>query len=279
MAHMTRHRGSIWSAAVACAATLAVPGAASAKITEIGALPGGVRGGCPENCQAVSRTTGYQAKVGPDRALYQAPADGRIVAWTIALGKPGPKQTAFFTERLGGEAQAALVVLAPDKKLSRQVVAKAPLQTLTDYFGTIVQFPLERTLPVKKGQYIGLTVPSWAPALQIGLGSDTSWRASRPADSCVAGPAQTALVGTRGSAKFACLFRTARLTYSATFIPTPTKDSAPAKDATAPTRTAPAPKKATRPKKTTSSKKTTPAPKKASPRKQTSPAPAKTTPG
>jgi hypothetical protein len=251
---------------VACAATLAVPGAASAKITEIGALPAGVRGGCPENCQAVSRTTGYQAKVGPDRALYQVPADGRVVAWTIALGKPGPKQTAFFTERLGGESQAALVILAPDKKLSRQVVAKAPLQTLTDYFGTIVQFPLDRSLPVKKGQYIGLTVPSWAPALQIGLGSDTSWRASRPADSCVAGPAQTALVGTRASARFACLFRTARLTYSATFISTPTKDTtaAPAKDAPtpAPTKPTPAPTKPTPAptKPTPPPTKTTPAP-------------------
>src|SRR3954452_8547471 len=152
MAHMTRHRGSIWSAAVACAATLAVPGAASAKITEIGALPLGVRGGCPENCQAVSRTTGYQAKVGPDRALYQAPADGRIVAWSIALGKPGPKQTAFFAERLGGESQAAIVVLGAEKKLVRRVVAKGPLERLTDYFGTVAQFPLVQTLPIKKGQ-------------------------------------------------------------------------------------------------------------------------------
>src|SRR3954470_663233 len=135
MAHMTRDRGSIWSAAVAGAAMLAVPAAASAKITEIGALPAGVRGGCPENCQAVSRTTGYQAKVGPDRTLYQVPADGRVVAWTIALGNPGPKQTAFFAERLGGEAQAAVVVLAAEKKLVRRVVAKAPLQRLTDYFG------------------------------------------------------------------------------------------------------------------------------------------------
>ncbi|MEA2244121.1 MAG: hypothetical protein QOD24_3677 [Solirubrobacteraceae bacterium] len=224
MPQMTRHRGSICSAAVACAALLALPAAASAKLTEIGALPVGVHGACPENCQAVSRTTGYQAKVGPDRALYQAPADGRIVAWTIALGKPGPKQTAFFTERLGGESQAAVVVLAPAKKLARQVVAKSPLQKLTDYFGSVVQFPLEQSLPVKKGQFIGLTVPSWAPALQIGLGSDTSWRASRAADSCGDTATQSALVGDRGSGSFRCLFRTARLTYSATFITTPTKD-------------------------------------------------------
>ena len=54
---------------------------------------------------------------------------------------PGPKQTAFFTERLGGESQATIVVLAPEKKLVRRVVAKAPLRKLTDYFGTVVQFP------------------------------------------------------------------------------------------------------------------------------------------
>ena len=217
----------------------------------------GVRGGCPENCQAVSRTTGYQAKVGPDRALYQVPADGRVVAWTIALGKPGPKQTAFFTERLGGESQAAIIVLGAEKKLVRRVVAKSPVQKLTDYFGQTVQFPLAQTLAIKKGQYVGLTVPTWAPALQIGLGSDTSWRASRPADSCVAGPAQTALVGSRGSAKFACLFRTARLTYSATFISTPTKDTtAPTKASTAPAKPPAAPAKTTTAPTTT----TTPAP-------------------
>ena len=223
---MTRHRGSICSAAVACAATLALPAAASAKITELGAIADGVRAVCPENCQAVSRTTGYQAKVGPDRTLYQAPADGRIVAWTIALGKPGPKQTAFFTERLGGESQAAITVLAPAKKLVRQVVAKSPLRRLTDYFGTVVQFPLEQSLPVKKGQYIGLTVPSWAPALQIGLGSDTSWRASRTADGCGDTSTQSALLGARRSVRFTCLFRTARLTYSATFVSSPTQDDA-----------------------------------------------------
>jgi hypothetical protein len=226
--HMNSHRGITYSAAVAIAAALALPAAASAKLVELGAMADGVRGVCPENCQAVSRTTGYQAKVGPDRAMYQAPEDGRIVAWTIALGKPGPKQTAFFNERLGGESQATIVVLASAKKLVRQVVAKAPLQKLTDYFGTSAQFPLEQSLPVKKGQYIGLTVPSWAPALQIGLGSDTSWRASRAADGCGDTSTQSALVGTRSSTAFRCLFRTARLTYSATFISNPVAATPPA---------------------------------------------------
>jgi len=220
---MTRHTGFLRCAGLAVVATLAVPAAASAAVTEIGAVADGVRGACPASCQAVSRTTGYQAKVGPARDLYQAPADGRIVAWTIALGKPGPKQTAFFTEKLGGESQAAVVVLAAGKNLAREVVAKAPLQRLTDYFGQTVQFPLDTTLPIRKGQFVGLTVPSWAPALQIGLGSDTSWRASRAADGCNDTGTQSALVGSRTSVQFKCLFKTARLTYSATFIPSPVK--------------------------------------------------------
>ena len=223
---MTRQRLLLSSAGLAAAAALALPAGSPAKIAELGQLADGVRGACPDNCQAVSRTTGYQAKVGPDRSLYQAPADGRIVAWSIALGKPGPKQTAFFTERLGGESQAAIIVLEPRKKLVRRVVAKAPLMELTDYFGQTVQFPLERSLRIKKGQYVGLTVPSWAPALQIGLGSDTSWRASRARDTCADTATQSALVGSRRAVPFACLFKTARLTYSATFISNPTKDGA-----------------------------------------------------
>jgi hypothetical protein len=219
---MTRLRVLTSSAVLAAFAALALPAAAPAKITELGQLPDGVLGVCPLNCQAVSRSTGYQAKVGPDRTLYRAPANGRIVAWSIALGNPGPKQSAFFSERLGGESQAAIVVLGTEKKLVRRVVAKGPLQRLTDYFGEVVQFPLERSLAIRKGQYVGLSVPSWAPALQLSLGSDSSWRASRPKDSCGDTSTQFALVGSRRATPFACLYKTARLTYSATFIPTPT---------------------------------------------------------
>ena len=227
-AGMRRHPATTSVAAAALAVSLALPALASAKLTELGALADGVRGSCPDNCQALTRTTGYQAKVGPDRELYQAPADGRIVAWSVGLGKPGPKQTAFFEERYGGASQAAIVVLERGKKLSRTVVGKAPLQRLTDYFGQNVQFPLAQSLPIKEGQYVALTVPSWAPTLQIGLGTDTSWRSSRAQTGCLDLTTQFALVGRRSSAFFRCLYKTARLTYSATFISNPTTASADA---------------------------------------------------
>ena len=50
---------------------------------------------------------------------------------------------------------------------------------LEKYFGKTAQFPLERSIPVKKGYIVALTVPTWAPALALGFGKDTSWRASR----------------------------------------------------------------------------------------------------
>lgn len=210
--------------AAALTACAVLPAAASAKVTELGAMPDAVRGSCPgtptdtNSCQAMTRTTGYQAKVGPDRTLYEAPADGRIVAWTLALGNPTSSQISAFAKRYGGAAQAALVVLDSGKKLARTVVAKAPVQLLNSYFGQTVQFPLAQTLPIKQGQFVALTVPTWAPVLQLGLGSDTSWRSGRAQTGCLDTTTQTGLLGSRSSAFFRCLYKGVRMTYSATFI-------------------------------------------------------------
>ena len=131
---MPRHSGITSLVVAALAACALLPAAASAKITELGAMPDALRGSCPgiavEPSRAARRctkTTAYQAKVGPDRELYQAPADGRIVAWTLALGTPTKTQIAFFEKNYGGAAQAAIVVLDSGKKLSRTVVAKGPM--------------------------------------------------------------------------------------------------------------------------------------------------------
>jgi hypothetical protein len=217
--HMTRRL--LAGALAAAGLAVALPATADARLEEIGKLERGVQGSCPRQCLAIPRTTGYQAKIGPNRGTYTIPRDGRIVAWTVSLGKPGPNQTKFFNERLGGEAQAALAVLQPGAKLTHSVVAKSPLQKLAPWFGMYVQFPLEESIPVKKGQLLGLSVPTWAPALQVNLGADTSWRSSRERGKCNDTADQSALVGSRESAQFYCLYRTARLTYSATLVSTP----------------------------------------------------------
>ena len=218
---LMRRQTSLLTAALAGAA-LALPAAASAEVMEIGKADPPATASCPTRpCLAVSRTTGYQAKVGTDRGLMTIPADGRIVAWTIGLGKPGMKQTAFFNSKLGGPASAQITVLNPARKLRSRAVGQGELQKLAPYFGTTTQFPLKTTIPVKKGWVVALTVPTWAPALAVGLGGDTSWRASRGKGKCEDTGTQTAQLGPNQLAQYYCLYRTARLTYSATLVTDP----------------------------------------------------------
>ena len=202
-----------------------VPGTASAEIIEIGATPGvEATPACPASpCLAVSRTTGYQAKVGEDRGLMEVTKKGRIVAWTIALSEPNAAQIKFFNRELGGQAQAGLTVLRPGKRLADGHVVKAtgPLVSLTPYFGSIAQFPLAASIPVVPGDLIALSVPTWAPALQVGLTGDTSWRASRADNKCKDNKTQTAQMNVKDKAVYACLYRTARLVYTATLVTTP----------------------------------------------------------
>jgi hypothetical protein len=204
---------------------LVVPAAAPAKIVEIGRgnlaeeLPAP---SCPRSpCFAVSRTTGYQAKVGTNRGLLRVPENGRIVAWTIRLSKPGPRQVSFFNQRLGGPPAAGLSILRPGKRLFGRVVAQSPVVQLEPFLGQAVQFPLEATIPVKKNSIVALTVPTWAPALATGLGSDTSWRASRRAGDCDDTSTQTAQADVRDLAQYRCLYQRVRLSYSATLITDP----------------------------------------------------------
>jgi len=64
-------------------------------------------------------------------------------------------------------------------------------------------------------------VPTWAPALALGFGNDTSWRASRPKSKCTDTATQTAQSMIGQVAQYPCLYRTARLAYTATLISTP----------------------------------------------------------
>jgi hypothetical protein len=201
-------------AALACAAP------ASARIIEIGAAPPEATPTCPSTpCLAVSRTTGYQAKVVDSRSTYIVPADGRIVAWTISLGNPDKRQIDFFESNYG-ESSAGLSILRRGKRLYHRVIAQSPVQRLQSYFGQKVQFPLETSIAVKKGQVVALTVPTWAPALTQLLSDGSSWRASRAKGKCGDTDTQTAQTRMGQRTQYRCLYK-ARLTYSATLITTP----------------------------------------------------------
>ena len=170
MAMMLKHTTLAFACLVALLAIAAAP--ASAKILELGQPAEPFTPSCPAKpCFAVSRTTGYQAKAGATRGLYTIPEDGRIVAWSIALSKPDGDQASFFRKQFGGAASAGITVLRPGRKLYARSVVSSPVEALTPYFGETVQFPLERSLAVKKGWLVALTVPTWAPALAVGFGN------------------------------------------------------------------------------------------------------------
>lgn len=224
MTHMRRiHIAVLASLGLA----LVVPASAPATLSEVGVLgtttPATVPS-CPASpCLAVSRTTGFQVKVGKVANPLRVPRAGSIVAWTIALGKPNATQIKFFNANEGGAAEAGIAVLRPQKSpnLTYKLIAQSPLVKLQAYFGKTAQFPLASTIVAKKGDVVALTVPTWAPALALGFGNDTSWRASRPRKQCTSTSTQTAQTAIGGEVQYYCLYLTARLTYSATLISTP----------------------------------------------------------
>lgn len=209
-------------APVLVAAALLVPGTASARIIELGDVGAAATASCPASpCEVISRTTAFQFRVGAKKRMFKVPADGRIVAWSITLGEPGKRQRSFFEENLGGPAQAGISVLRMGKRYYGRVLAEGPVEALTPYFGQTVQFPLASTLPVEKGNVVALTVPTWAPALGLGLGRDHTWRASRDKDACDDTQTQSAQTDVQDLTQYKCAYRTARLAYSATLITTP----------------------------------------------------------
>jgi hypothetical protein len=228
---------------VVCALSIfaLLPAAAEAKIIELGQTDQQPVPSCPAKpCLAVSRTTGYQAKVGTDRGLFVAPEPGRVVAWSITLGAPSAKQIKFFNTTLGGAPSAGITVFKPAEHLYGTITGQSPVEALTPYLGETVQFPLEKSLPVKKGSTVALTVPTWAPALAIGFGTDTSWRASRTKKQCDDTSTQTAISTLGTVTRFLCLYKTARLTYSVTLVTNPhgPKKKAKKKKTATPTPTA-----------------------------------------
>jgi hypothetical protein len=238
MPQMNRFRKTAGALGGAMALVLGVPAVAPATLTEVGLLPKTTPPtvpSCPGNpCLAVSRTTGFQTQVGSTGNPLVVPKEGFVVAWTIMLSKPTATQIKFFNEHEGGAASAQIGILEPKpaprpKRGSHKppaetgytLVAESPIVQLAPYFGETVEFPLETTLKVKKGDIVALTVPTWAPSLALGFGKETAWRASRPKTACTETSAQTAHIKLGLTRLYPCLYHEARLAYSATLISTP----------------------------------------------------------
>ena len=115
-------------------------------------------------CRVEGHVTGFQAMAGGVAAPYEAPFDGKVVAWSITLARPSRTETktttdeiAYFNDFLGRPSQARIGVLRPveDSKPPKfTLVRQSPLQILNPYFGGKVIFALEHPLTVLRGQVV-----------------------------------------------------------------------------------------------------------------------------
>lgn len=178
---------------------------------------------CPElPCQAVGSVSGFQVSTEQDSLPFLVRRDGRVKAWTLTLAEPTSKQRSFFNGFFGTPPEARLAILRrvpgtepPRYNLRRQ----GSIHVLSPYLGQTVKFGAN--LKVEKGDIVGLTIPTWAPAFAQGLSAKNSWRASREPGKCTnttdvrQGKPQEK-VGQR--ATYGCRYSTARLLYTATVV-------------------------------------------------------------
>jgi len=187
-------------------------------------------GGCPI---ILTETTALQIQSDGTTYPTMAAHNGRIVAFTVSpatvssadingtaktktkAAQPGLNAT------YGGASEAAITVLQASTKHFYKVVAESPLFQIQPYFGHLVQFVLDQSLPIAKGEFIALTVPTWAPLLSVDLTkSQFLWRPSRPS-SCLNYTNQSAQLMTGDNAQYLCFFTGTRVEYTATEITSP----------------------------------------------------------
>jgi hypothetical protein len=216
---------------VLAAVPAALPSSASARIVELGTPADDASLNCPgttENpCVAAVRMTGLQGRVsGGRRNPYYIRRNGHLVAFTLELAKPTAEEVNFFDSRWGTPSTARISVLRKGDtrktRLNYRLIRQSDRFTLDRYFGSRPTFVFDEPIPVKEGNWIALTVPTWAPLLAPNLERSNWWRSSRPRGSCESeqfGVRQFAMEDLREVNKFGCTYHGARLLYTVTYVP------------------------------------------------------------
>jgi hypothetical protein len=226
----TRRKAAVAIVAAGCLALLVAllgPSAGAATTTKttvvLGATSTVPQPSCPAlPCQAVGSVTGFQVSNDQSQLPFRVTKNGKVKSWSLTLAQPTNSQRSFFNGFFGTPPEARLAILRkvggtnpPRYNLRSQ----GAIHVLSPYLGQTVKFGA--SLSVERGDIIGITVPTWAPAFSQGLSSKNVWRASREPGKCTnstdvrQGQPQLQ-VGRR--ATYACKYSTARLLYTATVV-------------------------------------------------------------
>ncbi len=184
---------------------------------------------CPQTpCEAVGSVTGFQMVADGDRGLFKARENGWIVGWAIDLSEPKKSQHDFFADfyqssTFGMIPTARISVIKRRDERNYKLKAQSPVVTLGSVLGSRQTFTLSNPLKIRKGEFLALTIPTWAPSFSVSLsGSNNVWRSSRAAGSCSgtdnikAGKAQQKVHSVRS---YGCDYTTARLLYWGYYTP------------------------------------------------------------
>ena len=79
--------------------TLAVAAIAPARVAELGTTVDQQTAACPQDCQAIGQVSGFQIQVGTRKLPYRLRSFGKVVAFTIKLGN----ETVLFDAGTGGQ--------------------------------------------------------------------------------------------------------------------------------------------------------------------------------
>lgn len=225
--------------ALACAALL-LPGAASAGVVQVGqtktplVAPSCPKGTSASNCNIVlERTTALQSKSDGVSKPTVIKHDGWIVAFTVGLSrlssnaKTVHKLLHGLDTTYGGTPRVQLTVLRPGRKGTYTVRAQSGQYHLIPFLGRVLTEPLSlppkfsafTALPVKRGDVIALTVPTWAPVLTYNLtASKFAYLQSRRHNCAHAAGGQTAQMKVGSRKRYGCSYTGTRVQYSATEV-------------------------------------------------------------
>jgi hypothetical protein len=184
--------------------------------------------GTNDACEAVGSVTGFQVKADGVQAPFKAREDGWIVAWAIDLSKPKTSESNFFgdfyqSNAFGTAPTARLSVIKRRDERNYKLKAQSPVMPVNSLFGNRETITLTDPIKMKKGDFVALTIPTWAPSFAVNLSSRTNtWRASRDdgkcdgADNIKAGKPQQKVGSQR---EYGCDYGGARLLYWAYYTP------------------------------------------------------------
>lgn len=185
------------------------------------------------SCFITGQVTGFQRKADGKANLFKASRNGRIVAWTIDLGRPSkPDREAFGeaggTDEFGGRPTAGIGVLRKRGRGEYKLLRHSPILKVQSFYGEKPTFTLRDPLRIRKGNIVALTTATWLPTFAVaGQGPNDVWVGSRGKKNCNIDEQgldyffrHTRPHRKVGSTrKYKCAYDSARLLYWAHFVP------------------------------------------------------------